>query len=67
MCCIGHANTGEWCEEEIRICAQRVVKRILAMLKNHIKVIVWDGCIFLEVIEILKLRHSQAAYIPIVD
>ena len=66
MRCVGDSKTSEWCVEEVWVCIERVVESVLAMLNDHVEVVVGDCCILLKIVKVLEFGDSQGADVSII-
>ena len=67
MGCVGDCNAGKGLEKEVRVCAFGVVESVLAMLDEHVQIVIGYCRIFLEIIQGLEFLDSQAGDIGIED
>ena len=67
MGCVGDCDAGEGLEKEVWVCAFGVVESVLAMLDEHIQVVVGYCRVLLQVIQGFEFLHSQAVDVTIED
>ena len=65
MGCVGDCNAGKRLEKEVRVRAFGVVESVLAMLDDHVQIVIGHCRILLEIIQGFEFLDSQAGDIAI--
>ena len=65
MGCVGDCDAGEGLEKEVWVRALGVVESVLAMLDEHVQVVIGYRRVLLQVIQGLKFLESQAVDITV--
>lgn len=64
---VGDCDAGKGLEEEVRVCVLGVVECVLAVLDEHVEVVVRDRLVLLQVVQGFEFLDSQAADITVED
>ena len=65
--CVGDCDAGKGLEEEVRVRVFGVVEGVLAVLDEHVEVVVRDRLVLLQVVQGFEFLDSQAADIAVED
>ena len=67
MGCVGDCDAGKGLKKEIRVCAFGVVESVLAMLDEHIQIVIGYCRVLLQVIQSFEFLEPKASDIAIVN
>ena len=67
MSCVGDCNSGKGLEKEVWVCAFGVIECVLAVLDEHVEIVVRYWLVLLQVIQGFEFLDSQASDITIED